>query len=113
MTSKRILFMNKKKVHFQIQNCLLISLFLFFFIFMARSAYAGETQEKFVRVGAFDGSYTYTNSSGEHSGYGYEFQQAVSAYTGWTYGYISCDWTDCFKKLENGSIDMLGGVSYT
>lgn len=44
---------------------------------------------------------------------GYEFQQTVASYTGWKYDYVTCDWTDCYERLENGEIDMLGGISYT
>ena len=26
---------------------------------------------------------------------------------------MTCDWSDCFEKLKNGEIDILGGISYT
>ena len=26
---------------------------------------------------------------------------------------MTCDWADCFEKLENGEIDIMGGISYT
>ena len=26
---------------------------------------------------------------------------------------MTCDWSDCFEKLENGEIDIMGGISYT
>lgn len=75
------------------------------------SAKASEKEK--VRTAFFDGSYIQENDKGEKSGYGYEFQQAVASYTGWKYDYIKCDWTDCYSKLENGEIDILGGISYT
>ena len=25
---------------------------------------------------------------------------------------MTCDWSDCFEKLENGEIDIMGGISY-
>ena len=31
----------------------------------------------------------------------------------WTYKYITSDWKNCFTQLENGEIDILGGISYT
>ena len=27
--------------------------------------------------------------------------------------YVTCDWSDCFEKLENGEIDIMGDISYT
>ena len=26
---------------------------------------------------------------------------------------MTCDWSDCFEKLKNGEIDIIGGISYT
>ena len=34
-------------------------------------------------------------------------------YTGWQFEYVTCDWSDCFEKLKNGEIDIIGGISYT
>ena len=39
--------------------------------------------------------------------------QTLSGYTGWQFEYVTCDWSDCFEKLENGEIDIMGGISYT
>ena len=100
--------MNVKKY-----GCLSLCLFLLLSIVVPDPVYAKESQKKTVRVGAFEGSYIHTNENGKRSGYGYEFQQAVSSYTGWKYEYVPSDWTDCYSKLENGEIDLLGGVSYT
>ena len=77
-------------------------------VYAAEESY-GET----VRTAFFDGSYIQENEKGEKSGYGYEFQQAVASYTGWKYDYIKCDWTNCYSMLENGEIDLMGGISYT
>ena len=38
--------------------------------------------------------------------------QTLSGYTGWQFEYVTCDWSDCFEKLENGEIDIMGGISY-
>ena len=46
---------------------------------------AADGGEKVVRVGWFGDSYNITGAHGERSGYGYEYQQSVAAYTGWTY----------------------------
>ena len=39
--------------------------------------------------------------------------ETLSGYTGWRFEYVTCDWSDCFEKLENGEIDIMGGISYT
>ena len=39
--------------------------------------------------------------------------QTLSGYTGWQFEYVTCDWSDCFEKLENGEIDIMGAISYT
>ena len=49
---------------------------------------------------------------GRKKGYGYELLQTLSGYTGWQFEYVTCDWSDCFEKLENGEIDIMGGISY-
>ena len=50
---------------------------------------------------------------GRKKGYGYELLETLSGYTGWQFEYVTCDWSDCFEKLENGEIDIMGGISYT
>ena len=39
--------------------------------------------------------------------------QALAGYTGWKFEYVKCDWSDCFDKLENGEIDIMGDIAYT
>ena len=39
--------------------------------------------------------------------------QTLSGYTGWQFEYVTCDWSNCFEKLKNGEIDIMGGISYT
>ena len=77
-------------------------------------AYAAEDGgQKTVRVGWFEDSYNITGSDGQRSGYGYEYQQSLAAYTGWTYEYVEAGWSDLLKMLQNGQIDLMSGVSYT
>ena len=75
---------------------------------------AAETAPaKVVRVGSFEDTFNYVNEKGIRKGYGYELLQTLSGYTGWQLEYVTCDWSDCFEKLENGEIDIMGGISYT
>ena len=72
-----------------------------------------QTQSKVVRVGWYEDSYHITGKNGERSGYAYEYEQAVSAYTGWKYEYVKGDWEELLEKLKKGEIDMMAAISYT
>lgn len=75
---------------------------------------AAETAPvKVVRVGSFEDTSNYVNEKGIRKGYGYELLQTLSGYTGWQLEYVTCDWSDCFEKLKNGEIDIMGDISYT
>ena len=75
---------------------------------------AAETAPaKVVRVGSFEDTFNYVNEKGARKGYGYELLQTLSGYTGWQFEYVTCDWSDCFEKLKNGEIDIMGDISYT
>ena len=76
-------------------------------------ALPAAAQEKTVRIGWYEDAYNITGTHGERSGYAYEFEQAVAAYTGWQYEYIKGGWSDLFAMLENGEIDILAGISYS
>ena len=41
------------------------------------------------------------------------FVSAAWQCTGWKFEYVKCDWSNCFDKLENGEIDIMGDISYT
>ena len=75
-----------------------------------------ETQtneQKIIRVGSFEDTFDYVDKNGVRRGYGYELMQALAGYTGWKFEYVKCDWSNCFDKLENGEIDIMGDISYT
>ena len=70
-------------------------------------------QQKIIRIGSFEDTFNYVDQNGVRRGYGYELMQALAGYTGWEFEYVKCDWSDCFDKLENGEIDIVGDISYT
>ena len=72
-----------------------------------------ENQPQTIRVGSFEDTFNYVDKNGVRRGYGYELMQALAGYTGWKFEYVKCDWSDCFDKLENGEIDIMGDISYT
>ena len=93
--------------------CALLSLLLLLSAVLPVKAAAETAPVKVVRVGSFEDTFNYVNEKGARKGYGYELLQTLSGYTGWQFEYVTCDWSDCFEKLENGEIDIMGGISYT
>ena len=93
--------------------CALLSLLLLLSAVLPVKAAAETAPVKIVRIGSFENTFNYCNEKGARKGYGYELLQTLSGYTGWQFEYVTCDWSDCFEKLENGEIDIMGGISYT
>ena len=93
--------------------CALLSLLLLLSAVLPVKAAAETAPVKVVRIGSFENTFNYCNEKGARKGYGYELLQTLSGYTGWQFEYVTCDWSDCFEKLENGEIDIMGGISYT
>ena len=79
----------------------------------AAEANNDEKQPQTIRVGSFEDTFNYVDKNGVRQGYGYELMQALAGYTGWKFEYVKCDWSNCFDKLENGEIDIMGDISYT
>ena len=93
--------------------CALLSLLLLLSVVLPVKAAAETAPAKVVRVGSFEDTFNYCNEKGARKGYGYELLQTLSGYTGWQFEYVTCDWSDCFEKLKNGEIDIMGDISYT
>ena len=93
--------------------CAMLCLLLLLPALFPVKAAAETVPAKVVRVGSFENTFNYVNEKGIRKGYGYELLETLSGYTGWQFEYVTCDWSDCFEKLKNGEIDILGGISYT
>lgn len=93
--------------------CAMPCLLLLLSVVLPVKAAAETAPAKVIRVGSFEGTFNYCNEKGARKGYGYELLETLSGYTGWQFEYVTCDWSDCFEKLENGEIDIMGGISYT
>ena len=93
--------------------CVILSLLLLLSAVLPVKAAAETASAKVVRVGSFEDTFNYVNEKGARKGYGYELLETLSGYTGWQFEYVTCDWSDCFEKLKNGEIDIIGGISYT
>ena len=101
--------------------CAAIFVFLGMWVMLSVHCRAAETdndetqtnEQRIIRVGSFEDTFDYVDKNGVRRGYGYELMQALAGYTGWKFEYVKCDWSDCFDKLENGEIDIMGDISYT
>lgn len=93
--------------------CAMLCLLLLLSVALPVKAAAETAPAKVVRVGSFEDTFNYVNEKGAKKGYGYELLQTLSGYTGWQFEYVTCDWSDCFEKLKNGEIDIMGDISYT
>ncbi|MBQ7669683.1 MAG: transporter substrate-binding domain-containing protein [Clostridia bacterium] len=71
----------------------------------------GDTGET-VRVGWYESAFNTKDENGRRSGYAYEYERKIAAYTGWNYEYVEGNWPDLLQKLKNGEIDMLAEVSF-
>ena len=106
-TCKAMQILTRKSV------CAMLCLLLLLSVVLPVKAAAETAPAKVVRVGSFEDTFNYCNEKGARKGYGYELLETLSGYTGWQFEYVTCDWSDCFEKLENGEIDIMGGISYT
>ena len=72
-----------------------------------------EDSGKIVRVGWYESPFNSTDGLGRRSGYSYEYQQKIAAYTGWVYEYVEGGWPVLMEMLADGRIDLMSDVSFT
>lgn len=72
-----------------------------------------KTPTKTVCVGWYESPFNSTDSAGRRSGYAYEYQMKIAAYTGWEYSYVSGSWSELMQMMIDGKIDLMSDVSYT
>lgn len=98
----------RKKLH----TLLLLLLTVLTVLSLSAGALA-QGREKIVRVGWFESPFNTSDEFGRRSGYAYDYQQKIAAYSGWTYEYVEGSWSELLQMLSEGKIDLLGDVSYT
>jgi diguanylate cyclase (GGDEF)-like protein len=75
---------------------------------------AKEDEAQTVRIGYVISENFQEGEKGKPKyGYGYEYLQKISYYTGWKYEYVYGSFEDLFLQLENGEIDLMSDISYT
>ena len=77
-----------KRIFYTVRTMLLLALAVLAALALPVGAHARET-EKIVRVGWFESPFNTTDELGRRSGYAYDYQQKIAAYTGWTYEYVT------------------------
>ena len=77
------------------------------------SVSALDSEQKTVRVGWHEAPYFIKDQYGRWSGYSYEYQCKIAAYTGWNYEYVFGTWSELMQMLLDGEIDMFSNLSYT
>ena len=91
----------------------ILCLLMVLMIFASPAVFAAKPEAKTVRVGWYESAFHRTDQFGRRSGYGYEYQQRIATYTGWTYEYVEGSWSELLEKLIAGELDILSDVSYT
>ena len=72
-----------------------------------------EDGGKVVRVGWYESAFNRLDDEGRRSGYAYEYQIKIAAYTGWRYEYVEGSWPELLQMLIQGDIDLMSDVSWT
>ena len=91
---------------------MMLCLFMVMALMLPLAAQAQETG-KTVRVGWYESPFNTTDQFGRRSGYAYDYQQKIAAYTGWNYEYVEGSWPELMQMLIDGEIDLMSDVSYT
>ena len=93
---------------------LLLCLLMFTLIPVSVLADAAEkTESRIVRVGWYEAPFNRKDSFGRRTGYAYDYQRKIAAYTGWKYQYVEGTWTELLELLKDGRIDLMSDVSFT
>jgi len=70
-----------------------------------------QREKKVVRVGyyLYEG-YQEVDGNGIYSGYGYDYLKEISQFADWKYEFVVASFPECIKMLENGEVDIVGGI---
>ena len=78
-------------------------------------AFAAESPDRVIRVGYYENE-VFQEGAQEgavKTGYAYEYYQKLAEYTGWRYEYVYGDFSDLYRMLLDGRIDILAGLART
>jgi len=97
----------------RVTGTFLISLLMLFLVY-PHASYGeprNRNNRKIVKVGyyLYEG-YQEVDKNGVYSGYGYDYLKEISQFAGWDYEFVIAPFTECVRMLENGEIDIVGGI---
>lgn len=96
------------------KGCWLLLCFFVLCLIHITDASAAEKQREPLKIGYFDYSgFIEKGDDGRFAGYGVEYLQELSKYTGWEYEYVYGNWSQCLERLKDGELDMLCTAQYT
>ena len=87
--------------------------FIVICVILSPIASLAAEKEETVRVGWYESPFNLTDQFGSRSGYAYDYQQKIAAFTGWKYEYVEGSWPELMQMLIDGEIDLMSDVSYT
>ena len=94
-------------------GCLLACALMAAVFLLPAAAPAEESAPKVVRVGWYETPFNYKDTFGRRTGYAYEYQRKIAAYTGWKYEYVEGTWPELLQMMIDGRIDLMSDVSWT
>lgn len=108
MMPRKEFFSRRVKLH-------MISLILTFAtILTCFGAATVKADERVIRVGYDTNSKFIQEIDGSYYGYGVEYLEKISSYTGWEYEFVKDDsWQNSLRKLSAGEIDLICTAHYT
>lgn len=88
--------------------------FIMFFLICPQISYGDSTnhrEKKVVKVGyyLYEG-YQEVDKNGVYSGYGYDYLKEISQFANWDYEFVVASFPECIRMLENGEVDIVGGI---
>ena len=97
------------------KNIMMIGLLFVLLLGLIVPAWAqSETGTKTIRVAyREDADFINKSSSGVYKGYGVEYLNKISQYTGWKYEYINESWEDQLEDLKCGKVDLICNAQKT
>jgi diguanylate cyclase (GGDEF)-like protein len=79
-----------------------------------QEAESSEKEEKIVRVAYIVSDDSVEDTDSERKfGYGYEYLQKISYYTGWSYEYVYGSFAESLQRLSAGEVDLMGDITYS
>ena len=81
---------------------------------LTAGAFAEKIESATVRVGYYENE-VFQEGAEEGSiktGYAYEYYRKISEYTGWSYEYVYGEYSDLYRMLLDGDIDLLAGLAW-